>query len=163
MVHPVTHRQFVFVSSFYSLNVFQDVNLHHCSFFCFLIFVLLLLLYIILCCNRHIIIMFLATCVCRFTFLMPSVLFLLARSQNCEKRLLAFSCPSVHLSVLMQQLGYYWTDFDENLLLSFLRKSVMKIQVSLKPFNNNGYFTLIRFHIYDSISLNSSWNEKRFR
>jgi hypothetical protein len=32
-----------------------------------------------------------------------------ARSQNCEKRLLASSCPSVS----MEQLGSQWTDFDE--------------------------------------------------
>ena len=31
-------------------------------------------------------------------------------------------------------------------------KSVEKIQVSLKPDRNNGYFTWRRFHIYDSIS-----------
>jgi hypothetical protein len=36
-----------------------------------------------------------------------------ARSQNCEKRLLASSCPSVNRSVRMEQLGSFWTDFDE--------------------------------------------------
>jgi hypothetical protein len=33
----------------------------------------------------------------------------LARSQNCEKRLLASSC----LSVCMEQHGSHWTDFHE--------------------------------------------------
>ena len=41
----------------------------------------------------------------------------------------------------------------------FFRKSVEKIQVSLKSDNNNGYFTWRRFHIYDNISLNSSYKE----
>lgn len=73
MVHP-TIRQFLFISSFYSLNGFQHIILHHCSFFCFLIFVLYILPYTILCCNIHIILMPLATCVCRFIVLM-SVMF----------------------------------------------------------------------------------------
>ena len=35
--------------------------------------------------------------------------FFLARLQNCDKRLLASSRPSVH----MQQLGSHWTNFHE--------------------------------------------------
>jgi hypothetical protein len=35
------------------------------------------------------------------------------RSHNFGKRLLASSCPSVLPSVLMEQLGFYWTDFRE--------------------------------------------------
>jgi hypothetical protein len=46
-------------------------------------------------------------------------------------------CPSVR----MEQRGSHWTDFDEILYLCFLRKSVEKIQVSLKCDKNNGYFT----------------------
>ena len=42
--------------------------------------------------------------------------------QDCEKRLLAASCLSVCPSVRMEQLGSYWTDFYENLYLSFLIK-----------------------------------------
>ena len=34
------------------------------------------------------------------------------------------------------------------------RKSVDKIQVSLKSDKNNGYFTWRRFHIHDNISMN---------
>jgi len=41
-------------------------------------------------------------------------------------------------------------------LVSIFRKSVEKIQVSLKSDKNNGYFTWIPTHIYDNISLNSS-------
>ena len=72
-----------------------------------------------------------------------------ARSQNCEKRLLASSCRylclsvclSVHPSVLMEQLGSHWTDFDGTWYLSVFRKSVEKIQFLLKSEKNNGYFT----------------------
>jgi hypothetical protein len=39
--------------------------------------------------------------------------FFKARLQNCEKRLLVSSCPSVCRSVRMQQLLSHWTDFDE--------------------------------------------------
>ena len=35
----------------------------------------------------------------------------LARSQNCEKLLLALSCLPVCPSARMEQLGYHWTDF----------------------------------------------------
>jgi hypothetical protein len=47
----------------------------------------------------------------------------------------------VCLSVCMKQLGSHCTDFDETWYLSFFRKCVQKIQVSLKPNRNNGYFT----------------------
>ena len=69
-------------------------------------------------------------------------------SQNCEKRLLALSCPSALPSVCMEQLGSHWTDFDEILYFRFFQKSVDKIQVSLKSDKNNGYFTWRRFRIY---------------
>ena len=42
----------------------------------------------------------------------------------------------------------------------FFRKVVQKIEVLLKSDKNNGYFTWKYFDIYDSISLNSSYNEK---
>jgi len=41
----------------------------------------------------------------------------------------------------MEQLGPHWTDFREILYLNILRKSVEKIQVSLKFDKNNVYFT----------------------
>jgi hypothetical protein len=56
-----------------------------------------------------------------------------ALSQNCWKRLLASSCLSVCPSLRMQQLGFHWTDFDKTWYLSFFRKSVEKIKMSLKP------------------------------
>ena len=45
---------------------------------------------------------------------------------------------------------------------AFIRKSIEKIQISLKSDKNNGYFTW-RFYIYDSISLNYSYSGKYFR
>ena len=45
----------------------------------------------------------------------------------------------------------------------FPEKSVEKILVLLKSDKYNGYFAWKRFHIYDSISQNSSQNEKCFR
>ena len=46
---------------------------------------------------------------------------------------------------------------------SLFRKSVGKIQVSLKSKIDNGYFTHRRFDIYDNNSLNYSWNEICFK
>jgi hypothetical protein len=85
-----------------------------------------------------------------------------ARLQNCEKRLLASSCLSVRPSVRMEQLGSYWTDFHEIWYLSIFRKSVEKIQVSLKSDKNNGYL-LKSYVICDNISLISSYKERYFR
>jgi len=66
-------------------------------------------------------------------------------SQNCEKRLLASSClsvcPCVRPSVRMEQLGSNWTDFHEISCWRIIRKSVHKIQLSLKSDKNNRYFT----------------------
>jgi hypothetical protein len=46
---------------------------------------------------------------------------------------------SVRLYVRMEQLGSPWQDFHE--IWRFFRKSVEKIQVSLKSDKNNGSFT----------------------
>jgi hypothetical protein len=54
-------------------------------------------------------------------------------------------------------------DFHEILYLSIFRKSVEKIQVSLKSDKNNGYFTRRTTYIFYHISPNSSQNEKCFR
>ena len=49
-------------------------------------------------------------------------------------------CPS--LSCRLDQLVYYWTNFhDMHYLSIFFRKSVDKIQVSLKSDKNDGYLT----------------------
>jgi hypothetical protein len=48
---------------------------------------------------------------------------------------------SVCLPVRMEKLGSHWTDFYEILYMKIFRKSVEKIQVSVKSDKNNGYFT----------------------
>jgi hypothetical protein len=58
---------------------------------------------------------------------------------------------SVRLSVRMLQLGSHWMNFHKILYFSFFRKSVEKIQVSLKSDETNGYFTLTHMHIYYNI------------
>ena len=68
-------------------------------------------------------------------------------------------CPTVR----MEQLGSHWTDFREIWCLSIFRKSVKKIQVSLKSDKNNGRFTWTPIYIFDHISLSFSQNRKRFR
>ena len=79
-----------------------------------------------------------------------------ARSQNCEKRLWASSYLSVRLYIRIEKLGSHWTDFCGTWHLRIARKSVEKIQVSLKSDKNDVYFTRRPLHIYDSVSLNSA-------
>jgi len=90
----------------------------------------------------------------------------LALSQNCEKRLLPSLCLSVRLPILVEQLCSHWTDFNEILCWNIFRKSVEKIQVSLKCDENNGYLTrrpiYIYIYIYDHNALITSENEKHF-
>jgi hypothetical protein len=63
----------------------------------------------------------------------------------------------------MEQLGSHLTDFREILYLRIFRKSVEKFQVSLKSDKNNGHFTGRPVYICNSISLNTSQNEKYTR
>jgi len=56
----------------------------------------------------------------------------------------------------MEQLGSHWTDRREIIHLNIFRKSVEKIQVSLKSDKNTGYFTWRPIYIFDRISLTSS-------
>jgi len=51
--------------------------------------------------------------------------------------------PSLHT-----ELGSNWSDFREIWFLSIFRKSVQKIQVSLKSKKNSGYFTWRRIHFF---------------
>jgi hypothetical protein len=57
-------------------------------------------------------------------------------------------CPSVRPSVLMEQVGYHWTDCHEIWYLWIFRKSVEKTQVSLKSDNNKEYFTWRPINIF---------------
>jgi hypothetical protein len=67
-------------------------------------------------------------------------------------------CPSVY----MEAPGSQWTDFPEILYVKIFRNFVEKIQVRLKS-ENSRYSKRKPKYIYDSISLNSSQNEKYFR
>jgi hypothetical protein len=62
---------------------------------------------------------------------------------------------SVHPSYRMKQLSSHWTDYHEIWYLCIFRKSVEKIQTSLKSDNNNGYLTWRSIYIFDHISLTS--------
>ena len=62
---------------------------------------------------------------------------------------------SVRLYVRMEQLVSQWADFHEIWYLGIFRKSVEKIQVSLKSDNNNGLFTSSPIYIFDHTSLSS--------
>ena len=53
-----------------------------------------------------------------------------------------------------EQIGSHLTDSHEILHLGILRKSIQKIQDSLKYDKNNGYLTQIPIYSYDNISLN---------
>ena len=62
-----------------------------------------------------------------------------APSQNVRKATVSF-VTAFRLSVRMEQVGFYRTDFHEVWYLSIFLKSVLKIQVSLKSDNDGGYF-----------------------
>jgi hypothetical protein len=72
-------------------------------------------------------------------------------------------CPTVCTFTHMEQIGSHWMDFHEVTWSNIFQKSVGKIQVSLKSDKNNGQFTWRLMHTYESISQNSSYNEKCFR
>ena len=83
-----------------------------------------------------------------------------ARSQRLRKvTILVPSC----LSVRTERLGSQCKDFHDIWCLRIFRKSLEKIQVSLKSDRNNRYFTWRLIHICDHVSLSSSMNEKYFR
>jgi hypothetical protein len=65
--------------------------------------------------------------------------------------------------MLMGQLGSRWTYLHEIWYMSISRKSVEKIQVSLKSDKNNGYFKWRLMYIFDHTLLNCSCNKKCFR
>jgi hypothetical protein len=64
-----------------------------------------------------------------------------ALSKNCENQLLASSllsvCPPTRSRAHMKQLGSHCTDFHKIWYLSIFRKSVEKVQDSLKSDKNN--------------------------
>jgi hypothetical protein len=85
-------------------------------------------------------------------------------SQNCEKRdisLVVSVFLSVHSSICkkLAPTRRILVKFD---ILNIFRKSMEKIQISLKSDKNYDFFTLRPKYIYDNLSLNSSGNGKYF-
>jgi hypothetical protein len=62
---------------------------------------------------------------------------------------------SVWPSIRMEQRGSHRTDFHEIWYLDIFRKSLEKVEVSLKSDKNNGYFTWRPMYVSDHISLSS--------
>ena len=85
---------------------------------------------------------------------LQNVQFLSACSEF-QKATIGFVMP-VCPSPCMEKLGSNWKNFYEFWYWSILRKSVEKIQVSLKSGENNRNFTLIPICAFDHISLSSS-------
>ena len=50
--------------------------------------------------------------------------------------------------VRMEQVGFQWTDFHENLCLSTFQKSLEKIQVWLEYDKNNGLYLKTYVHLW---------------
>jgi hypothetical protein len=73
-----------------------------------------------------------------------------------------FVCISVRLSVRVEKLGSYLKEFHKIWYLSIFRKSVEKIQISIKYDKNNEHFTW-RAIQFDYISNKSSCNWKYLR
>jgi hypothetical protein len=93
--------------------------------------------------------------ICCSSFCLPK-----ARFAKLRKATVGFVkpvCPSAWKN--SAHAGRIFTKFG---ILSIFRKSVEKIQVSLKSHNNKGCFIWRPLCIYDHISLNSSQNEKYF-
>ena len=69
-----------------------------------------------------------------------------------------YVCPLARtLGRRHEQLGSHWTDFNEIWYLSiFRKKSVEKIQDSLKSDKTSRYFTWRPKYVYDNISLSYS-------
>ena len=79
-----------------------------------------------------------------------------AKSQKATVRFVLSVCPSALPSVRMEQLGTPCADFHEVLHLSIFRKSVGKVQASLKSDKNDRHFTWRPIYIIGHISLSSS-------
>ena len=83
-----------------------------------------------------------------------NVEFFWARSQNCEKQLLASSCLSVCLFVSTQKLGAssgrISMKFDTWVFFEHLSR---KNPFSLKSYNNSRYFTWRSIHAYNNTTL----------
>jgi hypothetical protein len=72
-------------------------------------------------------------------------------------------CSFVHPPICIENLGSRWMDFYEIRYLRTFRKSVHKIQVSLKFNKNIPCFTRRPIYVYDHMSLKCSYKEDCFR
>jgi len=79
--------------------------------------------------------------------------------EKLKRLLLLHACPSVR----MEQLGSHWTNCNELWYLSIFWNSVEKIQLSLRFYKNNAYFTWRPIYIFDHISPNFRQMENCFR
>jgi hypothetical protein len=81
------------------------------------------------------------------------------RSQNCEKRLLVSSCPSVRQIVRSHGITRHPLDRFQEIWVFFFRKYAEKIQVPLKLDKNNWFFTWRLIYIF----IISRWILRRMR
>jgi hypothetical protein len=84
---------------------------------------------------------------CQQTQNATAIIFCLFRNCVVDTANQRLGCAVVCPSVRMEQFGSYWTDFHEIWCLSSFRKSVEKIQVSLKSDKNNGYLSETFVHL----------------
>ena len=89
-----------------------------------------------------------------FRFSVVYIVVVLGAFTKLRMWLLASSSLPVRLSILMQQLGCYRTDFHAIWYLITFLNSIEKNQVSLKSDRNNVYFTWRHMNMYKNISLN---------
>ena len=68
---------------------------------------------------------------------------------------------SVRMSVHMEQLSSHWRDFHEVWCFRIFRKSVEKIEISLKSDENNAYFTKAVKDIKTLILYSINFSENR--
>ena len=81
-----------------------------------------------------------------------------ARSQNCEKRQLASSCPSVRLSAQNNSAPTTRIFIEFYTWGPFFSKICRENSSFFNSDNNNGHFTCRPIYIFDHISLISSYN-----
>jgi hypothetical protein len=84
-------------------------------------------------------------------------------NQNTDVSLPVIQLPAVFRRVHMERLGSYWTDFYEIWHLNIFRKSVEKIQVSLKSDKNNECLTCRPIHIFVSYLAQFLWDWEMFQ
>jgi hypothetical protein len=90
-----------------------------------------------------------------------SIVFWFARKIAKKKEKNTSFVMSVRMSVHMEQLSSHWTDFHEVWCFRIFRKSVEKIEISLKSDKNNAYFTKAVEDIKTLILYSINFSENR--